>query len=80
MCLCVGTVPWKVCLSDKIGILTESCKKELKAPWVPEIKDDKDTSHFYEFDEEEEKYTPYRRLRDEEQTVFEDFEFIEVEG
>jgi protein kinase A len=53
--------------------------KGLKAPWVPELKDALDTSHFYEFDEEEEKYAPYRRLKPEEQEVFSSFEYIEAE-
>lgn len=51
--------------------------KELTAPWVPELKDDLDTSQFYEFDEEEEAYTPYRMLREDEQKVFEAFRYLE---
>lgn len=54
-------------------------KKELEAPWVPELKDDKDTSNFYEYDEEEEQYAPYRRLKPEEQADFgDDIEYIET--
>ena len=52
-------------------------RKELPAPWTPQLKDDLDTSHFYEYDEEEEAYSPYRSLTEEEQKDFEQFDWIE---
>ncbi|CAB9521209.1 Protein kinase 4 (Fragment) [Seminavis robusta] len=52
--------------------------KELSAPWIPPLQDDKDTSHFYEFDEKEEEYLPYRSLSATEQKEFEKFEFKET--
>ena len=44
-------------------------KKEIPAPWVPEVKDSMDTSHFSEFDPEEVQ-PPYRELTEKEQKLF----------
>lgn len=52
-------------------------RKELPAPWTPQLKDDLDTSNFFEYDEEEEAYSPYRALTDEEQNDFGQFDWIE---
>jgi len=53
-------------------------RKELPAPWTPKLKDDLDTSHFYEYNEDAEAYRPYRSLTEEEQKDFDQFDWIEV--
>ena len=50
--------------------------KQLKAPWIPALKDNLDTSQFYEYNEAEEVHDPYRRLTEEEQKLFEQFAWI----
>ena len=52
-------------------------QKQLPAPWIPQLKGDLDTSHFYKYDEEEVAYNPYRSLTEEEQKDFDEFESIE---
>lgn len=51
--------------------------KELPAPWVPNLKGDLDTQHFYEYNEKDEEYSPYRELKSEEQEEFNQFDWVE---
>jgi len=44
-------------------------KKEIAAPWVPEVKDSLDTSHFAEYDLDEVE-APHRELTEKEQELF----------
>ena len=51
-------------------------RKEVKAPWTPTLIDPLDATYFYEYDEEEEKYEPYRNLTEAEQEDFAEFPWI----
>jgi serine/threonine protein kinase len=53
-------------------------RKQLMAPWIPELEHDKDTSHFYTYDEREVSYHPYRSLTEQEQQDFEQFDWRET--